>query len=307
MSEIFNYKQNQPITWFHKKLEKSNQHCLYCGDYIGINSGVKSNKEHLIARRFVPPEYFTSTDFNFIFRCCIPCNNRKSNIERHLSTTSLLSSDARLHDEIVDFLALNKANKDYHPENKGKLVINSTVKNNFDINSHEMKVNGDFFSPPQSDKSYVEELSYRHIQGLFSLMTSKNPLSTEGTSILSGKSFHIFGIYPKNDWGNSQIAYFIQKTLSWSSFWNESVARGFFKAMILGPKEEQDGWMWALEWNKSIRIIGALVKEQHLSRVYPDIPEIKWSPWIQSENGEIRTTKYKPLNGADTLFRENSE
>jgi hypothetical protein len=300
-------KKNQLITWFHRKLEKSNQLCLYCGNYIGVNSDIQSNKEHLIARGFVPSEYFSSTDFNFIFRCCISCNNRKSNIERHLSTTTLINSDARLHDEMVNMLALNKASNDYHPDNKGKFVNDSTVKKNFTSNTQRMKVNVEFVAPPQSNESYIEELSYRHIQGLFSLITSKNRLTTEGTSILSGKCFHIFGIYSKNDWGNSQIAYFIQKTSSWSSFCNKSVANGFFKAMILGPKEEEDGFMWALEWNKSIRVIGALVKDEHLFRVYPNIPEIIYSPWVRSENSEFRTIRYKPINGADTLFRENSE
>ncbi|WP_062060064.1 IS66 family transposase [Cellvibrio sp. OA-2007] len=113
MTKIFNYKDNQPVVWFNRSLERSNQYCLYCGNYIGVNSGVESNKEHLIAREFVPNEYFSSTDFNFLFRCCVSCNNRKSNIERHLSTSTLFNSDARKADESINKLALKKANNDY--------------------------------------------------------------------------------------------------------------------------------------------------------------------------------------------------
>ena len=65
---MYKYKNNQPTVWFHKDKAKSNQNCLYCGTYIGVGAAVESNREHLIARSFVPKGYYSPTDFNFIVR-----------------------------------------------------------------------------------------------------------------------------------------------------------------------------------------------------------------------------------------------
>lgn len=307
MTKVYNYKDNQPIVWFNKRLDKSNQYCLYCGVFIGLNSGVESNKEHLIAREFVPASYFESTDFNFIFRCCVICNNKKSNIERHVSTTTLINSDSRDFNESINDLALNKASKDYYPEGKGEFVIDSSVEINFEFNSSIMNSKFGFIAPPQSKESYVMELAYRHIQGIFSLCTSEFPLSREGTSFLSLEYFHVLGVYPKNDWGNEQIEYFIERTEAWPSVCDVSAAQGFFKVLMVKSTEEEGGWFWALEWNKSMRVLGAIISNENISNVYSNVPELNWSPWIKvSSNETCRHRRQAPLRYRDRLFRENS-
>lgn len=302
---VFNYKPNQPIVWFNRSLERSNHYCLYCGKYIGPNSGTKSNKEHLIARQFVPSHYFRSTDFNFIFRCCIDCNSRKSNLERHLSTTTLLNCDSREVDDIINNLALNKGRKDYHPDELGKLAIDSNVETAIEFGNAGMKFGIGFVAPPQSKESYVEELSYRHIQGLFSLMTSSNPCSCEGTNLLPFENFHILGIYPKNDWGNPQIDYFIEETKSWMTCCNISVADGFFKALLIRSDNIDHGWFWALEWNKSLRILGSLVSNERHLDIFSNTPDLNWSSWANDSTGHFRSRREISLTGPDFLFRDN--
>ena len=305
MADIFNYKENQPIVWFHRMIERSNQHCLYCGIYLGLNSGRASNKEHLIGREFVPSEYYQSTDFNFIFRCCIECNTKKSNIERHLSTLTLLNSDSRLEDAKINELALRKANKDYHPNNKGVLVIDSNIQREIEFGDSIIRTKVGFVGPPQYKEDYVVELAFRHIQGLFSLLSSKNPLVSESTKLLSSEYFNVIGIYPKNDWGNKQIEYCVSKTECWRSCCNIVVANGYFRALILQSTQESEELFWALEWNKSIRILGAICDESSFNNSYADMPELLWSPWIKNSTGEYRFFAQTPLgSSSDRLFRK---
>src|SRR5947209_19886080 len=109
MSDVFGFKRGQPVTWYNKDLTKSNQYCLYCGDFLGIGSEVASDKEHLIGRNFVPKGSLDSGGFNFIFRACQSCNGRKSSAERHISSVTLFNSPGRWSDEDVDALAIHKA------------------------------------------------------------------------------------------------------------------------------------------------------------------------------------------------------
>jgi hypothetical protein len=122
----FGLRPGQPFVWFHRNPAKTNQYCLYCGAAVGAQpDAVPSTKEHLIGRRFVPPGTLDGDSFNFIFRACNVCNQRKSTAERHLSTVSLVSSSARERDPTVDELAGHKSIRDYHPAQKGVTVRDS--------------------------------------------------------------------------------------------------------------------------------------------------------------------------------------
>src|SRR4051812_14797221 len=111
MQPVFGTRARQPVVWFSSDLAKSNQHCPYCGVLVGVGSTVASNKEHMIARNFVPPGSLGGTGFNFIFRACVDCNQRKADAERHVSTVTLLTSSARGTDGEVDAAALHKASR----------------------------------------------------------------------------------------------------------------------------------------------------------------------------------------------------
>lgn len=120
MNGIFRHKQKQPVSWFHKKPSESNQYCLYCSTFVGDGASIRSDKEHLIGREFVPTGSLNvGNRFNFIFRACEQCNNEKSNIERHISSISIFNRPARYESEEINSLAVRKASKDYHPNKKG--------------------------------------------------------------------------------------------------------------------------------------------------------------------------------------------
>jgi hypothetical protein len=261
----FNFKENQPVTWFHDSYARSNQHCLYCHRpiYTGV---VASNKEHLIGRSFVPEGSFDAgRGFNFIFRACIECNSEKAEAEGHISSVSLYTSHGRI-DENVNALANRKAAKAFHPVQQGKLVKDAFTEQSVAIDNGSLSAKFDFIGPPQLDPSHVQLLAFRHIQGFFSLITSNNPRIAEGTRLLTEEHFWFGGYYSHTDWGNVRIKEMAKRVEAWETPLNIETANGFFKIIIRCAPNPDGPWFWALEWNKSCRLFGGIFDRQN----YPD-------------------------------------
>jgi len=88
----FRSRGERPIVWFRHGREHSNHCCPYCGRLVGPDSPVASDKEHLVARKFVPSGRLAGNAFNFIFHARRDCNGEKAGAERHISTVTLLRS-----------------------------------------------------------------------------------------------------------------------------------------------------------------------------------------------------------------------
>lgn len=304
MNGIYKYKRNQPIVWYHKDKSKSNQWCLYCGKYIGLRSSVESNKEHLIGRSFVPRGTLDENAFNFIFRSCKKCNGEKSNIERHISSTTLINSPGRAEDSNVNEIAINKAKKDYHHKHKGKAVINSCGQQNIQVGNF---IKFGFVSPPQVDNEYTKLLAFRQIQGLFSLVTSKNPTSKETTRLLPSKHFLFFESYNERDWGNPKIIELIKRTKEWPCICQILTANGYFKAMLRQSSGSKEGWFWSLEWNKYLRVVGGIYNGESIQNIFKDLPELDWQDMGKQSDASMRVRKEYPLEVQDELFLPATE
>ena len=312
MNGIHRYKKNQPINWFHRSKSKSNQYCLYCGRLVGTNSSLESNKEHLIGREFVPTgEFGNGSLFNFIFRACKECNDEKSDIERHLSSITLFNSPARNDSQAHNEIAQRKAKKDYHPNKQGILIKDSgdsfTVSSDFGPAS----VSFDMSVPPQADEKCIELLAYRHVQGIFSLITSRDPLTAKGTCLLSKKYFHLHASFVNSDWGNLQLLKIMERASEIPCYANIETANGFFKAILRREKGKSGEWFWALEWNKSLRIVGAISPPERHPRIFEDLPSLKWNEIGQLDGARTRIRKEVPLEPErDLMFLgmvENAE
>ncbi|WP_166377780.1 hypothetical protein [Pseudoalteromonas sp. Z9A4] len=300
---MYKYKNNQPTVWFHKDKAKSNQNCLYCGTYIGVGAAVESNREHLIARSFVPKGYYSPTDFNFIFRSCVSCNNKKSNIERHVSTVTLFNSDSRELDEDMNQNALRKAKHDYHPDTKGKLVIDSDGEIESRLISNKLSVKAKLIYPPQLKEEFVCELAFRHLQGVMMLLAVDNPLMKGNIRPVCHKHSHVLGIYPKNDWGNPDFEYFLSCRNSWLEPCKIDVAKGHFKMKLYLSKGDEPLWLWVSEWNRSYRVMGMLCSLELLDVVMRNAPESEFDSWVGgANNDETRLVKLTPLLGDDLIF-----
>lgn len=271
ITKPFRFKENQPVTWFHKDHARSNQYCLYCHRPV-CTGDVASNKEHLIGRSFVPDGSLEGGKaFNFIFRACVECNNEKAEAERHISSVSLFTSPGRV-DENINALANRKAATDFHPIQRGKLVKDTSVEKSIEIARGNFSAQFGLVGPPQLDQSYVQLLAFRHIQGFFSLITSDNPTVAEGTRLLPHEHWWFGGSFPHSDWGNVQIKEMAQRVEAWETPLNIVTANGFFKAVIRCSPNANGPWFWALEWNKSWRLFGGIFDTKNHPAEFKNLP-----------------------------------
>jgi len=312
LNGIFRYKNNQPVNWFNRAQSKSNQYCLYCGQLVGDGSTRKSNKEHLIGRDFVPTGEFGGGDsFNFIFRACKECNDEKSAVERHISSVTLFNSPARASSPTHNELAERKASKDYHPSKKGTLIKNSGDQFNIAGTFGPANISFGVSGPPQANPDYIKFLAFRHIQGFFSLITSQNPLTVEGTSLLSSKFFFHHSSCSYADWGNPQLVEIMKRARDIPCYANITTANGFFRAIMRRSRDELGEWFWALEWNKSLRIVGAIAQPEILPNIFRDLPDFKWTDLGMQDGAKTRMREEIPLRPEhDLLFDaqiENAE
>jgi len=161
MKPVFGTRPGQPVIWFSNDPAQSNQHCPYCGVLVGVGATVASNKEHMIARNFVPRRSLGGDAFNFIFRACVECNQRKADAERHVSTVTLLTSPARDTDADINALALHKASRDFHPRVKGKLVKDAATQHDYQANFGALHLGFTMVAPPQLDEGKAALVAIR--------------------------------------------------------------------------------------------------------------------------------------------------
>lgn len=304
MRLVHRYKQNQPIIWFNKNKKKSNQYCLYCGTLVGVGSEVDSNKEHLIGRQFVPNGSFQEgSQFNFIFRACEKCNRSKSEIERHVSSISMFNAIQQFDKPAYINRAISKASADYHPTKKGVLVKDASDTHVFEFELGPLNMKFEVTSPPQLVQKYVRELSFYHIQGLFSLITSPNPLEVAGTSLLSEKYFWFHGAYNHHDWGNTELVEVAKRAKKLRCCGNINTADGNFKAVLFKTIKKPEYWFWALEWNKYLRVIGGISGYGEQPPIFDGLPEQSWKQLGKGNDGSGHRIRQEfPLSDEDILF-----
>ena len=206
-NQIHRFRPNQPVavSWFLQSREKSNQHCLYCGQFVGSGSLIESNREHWVARNFVPRGSLGSADFNFIFRACVACNRLKADAERHVSSVSMWNSPAREFDTRAEADAIRKSSKDFHPTKKGMLVKDAWTSHNITGEFGNATFAFDLIAPPQLAQEPTMRLAFYQVQAAFSLITSSDPRVAETTTLLAFKFWKYFGAFSALDWGNPQL------------------------------------------------------------------------------------------------------
>ena len=306
MQPVHKYKKNQPIVWFDRKKEKSNQHCLYCGAPVGLGSEQPSNREHLIGRQFVPTGAFQKgNQFNFIFRACEVCNSNKSELERHVSSVTLLNGMHNQENPEYVERAKSKASRDFHPLKPGVLVKDAFDKHTFQFDFGPMTMSFEANSPPQVSQQYIRALSFYHIQGFFSLLTSKNPEKTAGTNLLPETNFWFHGAYNHGDWGNAELIELGKRAEKLRCYANICTADGNFKVLLCRTVDDPNYWFWTLEWNKHLRVVGGIYSPNECPPIFEGLPKQDWKSLGKGSDGaEQKIKEETPLaEGDDILFR----
>lgn len=293
------------VVWFHPNSKRSNQNCLYCGEFVGEGSEVASDKEHLIGRRMVPVGSMAdAAAFNLIFRACVVCNREKAALEDHVSAVTLLSSAGRSEDARIDELARRKGANSFDPRHPGMPLASIRHQHEIKGDLHGASISFGLISGPQADRRKVEELAFRHIQGLFTLVTSENPRFPETTRLLPWDQFGLFGCFPLRDWGNPQLKTIAERVHNLPRQVEIATAGGYFRA-ALRPGPDGSPWFWALEWNASFRLLGWVGDKTIKPDVFENLPEHQW---VHSEslpnNGVRRMRLQTPLreDEPDLLF-----
>ncbi len=289
-----------PMRWFHTDPARSNQYCPYCGVFVGLGSEVPSDKEHLIARRFVPKGSLEGGAFNFIFRSCKVCNNRKASAERHVSSVTLYNSPGRAEDARVDEIARRKASQDFHPDKKGVRIEDASDRHSTAFQIGPMSVRFGFVSPPRLNDDEARVLACCHVKALFALLTTSDCRVKEACRIVPATQVHFFGRYGHGDWGNARLAAITHRVQSWPCYGNIATANGYFRAIL---RRDDKWWFWALEWNRSVRVIGAIASENEVPDIFRDLPKLKW---MALPDGSGRMREETPLGDVpDTVFQSD--
>lgn len=233
----------------NKPIKLDNVTCVYCSTEL---SKVKNNKEHVIARRFVPKGKLEN-QWNLIVRTCEVCNNKKSDLEDDISAISMqpdLHGSHVVDDEslVTDSIRRSKS----FSRRTSKRVLDSKEELTLKAPFFGGSITFNLTSPPQIDPDRTFELARFHLTAFFYWL-SYNEISKRGG--------YWIGIYfpiqatSKRDWGNSVNKEFMRLVIDWELRLKTEPADGYFK-VIIRKNPESACWSWALEWNKNYRVIG---------------------------------------------------
>ncbi len=271
-------------------LRLRNLNCPYCGVDLASLAPDDRNRDHVIGQRFVPKGI---QDWNLIVATCTACNtDAKAQLENDISAITM-QPDA--HGRFADPALAAEAKRKGKTKSQatGKPVSESQSKFTVGGNFGKAKISFGFTGPPRVQLPRVYDLARYHVAG-FWFLSSYEESSKRGATLPSP-------LYPiahtlRSDWGNPAFLGFADMVRTWGNVSHIVTAEGFFKVMIRRSDTEPDLFAWALEWNKNMRVLGFLGKEQAARDAYGALP---WPPRSKG----YRKENPMPCEVEDTLFR----
>lgn len=260
------------LSWFHKRDDKSNLRCLYCGENVA--AGAKAfDKEHLIGRDFAPFDPARHDEFNFLFRACRECNGRKSRLEDHLSAYTLVHGPAASLDPALRERAAAKAARSFHPGRPGVPLGQAWESERAEAAlGAGARMSLSFSAPTPPSRDMIGQLAIHHVQGLFALVTTQDYLQPDEIRWLPPSRALLFDYAIASDWGNPRLLALAERARAWPSRARVDTANGNFRAVL--RRDPEQGWFWALEWNRCLRVFGAIPFAS--PRVFEGLPELRW-------------------------------
>jgi hypothetical protein len=180
---------------------------------------------------------------------------------------------------------------------KGIPVGRAIDKHSVEFAHGPVSINFELTSPAQANLQDVQLLAFNHIQALFSLVTTEDYRVPDKMRLLPEVQFSYFGHYGFQDWGNPHLIEIANRTQGWPCPANVTAADGYFKAVL--KRDDARGWFWALEWNRYLRVVGAIVQEREPAHVFDALPKLDWK---RLPDGRLLRTKILLAGEADHLF-----
>lgn len=281
-----------------KVIKIQNEICPYCGKKL---KHTESEEEHVIGKRFVPKGTLHG-QWNLILQSCQRCNTKKSDLEDDISAITLTTLAQFYSNELSESLLKEikrKAKRSFSRKTK-KEVEKSEENINVNFPSKSANIEFSASSPPQIDRDRLFELACMQITGFYHFITYDENLN-HGFS-WKGIFCPVLGTHRK-DWGNTTFKSFTKQIVNWKIRWHGITAREFHKSLIR-KHPKKDVWAWALEWNKSYRIIGYLGNYKESKDLFQELQLPNKQVIPQKNSSIIRYRKEVELNKEDdTLFK----
>jgi hypothetical protein len=253
-----------------------NTSCAYCGG--AFSAEIPNDKEHVIGRNFVPSGSLPANAWNLFLQACRPCNQIKAKLESEVSAITLQPAIGKRHSDVdIADIATRKAAK-VRSSLTGKLVGDSIETPKIEVPIADgISMSFGFVAPPQLSSRSIRGLAGAHVHAFYYAATY-DPIRRCGN----------FFPYPpawmrwtrRSDWGNKTFVSFADMLKGWSSVALRSAANGYFK-VNLKQAPNLNLWGFALEWNRSYRVIGLigpvesvapLIAEMETSDDFPQTP-----------------------------------
>jgi hypothetical protein len=233
--------------------------CAYCG--VTFTQRLSRTADHVIARNFVPKGSFGS-QWNLIVNACRKCNGTKSQLESEVAAITMQPDAWGRHPENDPKLAREASRRAQSVKNTrtGKPVH---VLEEPMVFEHQIMpgvtMKASLTSPPQLNQSSAYGLAWHQVAAFFYLITFKKE-SRLGRR-WPGK-FIPLTVVRDSDWGNSLIRTFQDLVEPWDYRVHGVAASGYFCVCIKKSRDPRELWSWALEWNRTFRVIGFMGDEE---------------------------------------------
>lgn len=242
-----------------------NQRCAFCDCELNNEN---TDKEHVIARRFVPKGYM-DRQWNLLLNSCRSCNRRKADLENDISAITMqphpLTQVAPHEPHLSE--AARKA-KTRSPRT-GKPVRESEEKTQIDGKLGPARLKIGLIAPPQIDRDRAYELARFQVAGFFYFLTYNNE---QGCGSIWPGSYMPFLLVGSTDWGHPTLKGFAQVTYSWPYRLIAHTGNGHY-AVAIKKHPTNNLWSFALEWNKNIRLAGFLGNETVAQAIADELPK----------------------------------
>ena len=263
--------------------------CVYCGMSF---EAMKSTKEHVIGKRFVPKGTLDG-EWNLIVRACERCNHEKGKLEDDISAITMQPDAWGQHATVDSFLPTEAARKGRSKSQRtGKPVKDSAEHLSIDVPlGPSTKMGLGFTGPAQLEDDRAFKLALLHSRGFFYWVTYNKATAKGG--FWPGGFFTLLSA-PASDWGNPLHRSFVNAVSGWELRVLGVSPKGFFKVAIRRDPATVC-WSWAYEWNQRSRIIGFFGDEAAAQNVVNTLSPMPSTVVRQDRNEATRYRTETPL------------
>ncbi|MBJ9594140.1 HNH endonuclease [Burkholderia seminalis] len=270
-----------------------NATCAYCGR--PFCSELPSTKEHVIGRRFVPLGTL-DRQWNLLLRACDRCNGEKADLENDISAITM-QPDAYGAFAVDDPIFQKETTR------RAANAISRRTRRPVEDSREEVQIGGSelavtFTAPPQVDAKRLYRLAHLHVQGFFYWITHQPATERGGFP----GTFVDVASASRSDWGSPSMRWFMSSVECWHPRIEGTTAHGFFRISIRRHPEGHPVWSWALEWNKSHRVVGFVGDSEAIVPVISSRPSPSGHAYAGTDGAIYRLREEVPLSPEEDIL-----